>query len=110
MKKGLSLPIEMIVIIAIAMLVLVVVAAFFVGGFGGGNAVTIEAAFQSGCNRLRLENCNYDGISSMTIPGYKVFGDSITTGTPQDAVTMQKICDLKKYSSILCARACGCPV
>jgi len=110
MKKGISLPIEMIVIIAIAVLVLVVIAAFFVGGFGklpGG--LSDNAAFAAGCNLLRTtHNCATDP-SQITVPNYKPPGYT----TDQ---TLGMACTNLGYSvvpdaegRIPCRVACGCP-
>ena len=65
MKKGLSLPIEMIVIVAIAVLVLVVIAAFFTGGFmPTGDKIAIQNAFTQGCNYVRsVKNCVFEDFN-----------------------------------------------
>lgn len=81
-KKGISLPVEMIVIIAIAVLVLVVIAAFFAGGFGGGTStITDQAALAKGCGIWKMRGC---GDGSFPIPNYRLAGDT-TVRTMSDA-------------------------
>ncbi len=107
-KKGLELPINMIVVIAIAVLVLVVVAAIFGSQFGGGaNTLTIEAAFTQGCSALRSGyQCNYNDVSNVVLPNYK------TSATDTNTHTLQDVCTAKGLGTdpIVCARACGCNV
>lgn len=107
-KKGLELPINMIIVIAIAVLVLVVVIAFFVGQTGSGiNTIELEKAFNTGCVTLRTTygcsnfafNVNYQkpGSTSTTTPFSQVCVDKGYVATTSDAPTS-------------CGRACGCSV
>ena len=51
-RKGMSLPIEMIVVIAIAVLVLVVIVAFFIGGIGPQiSRMSDQDAIAQGCTK-----------------------------------------------------------
>ena len=101
--KGISLPVNAIVIIAIAILVLAVVAAFFTGVLGGGIAtISLEQAFTKGCDSLsRGYNCDVSAISDeIKILNYPTEG--------QDA-SFSQICRAKLYSTDeACAVACGC--
>ena len=99
--KGISLPVNAIVIIAIAILVLTVVAAFFVGGVGPGmQTITLEQAFTKGCDSLvRGNNCDKTKISSIIVTGYPATGDTIP---------FNQVCAQKGYDIDSCARACGC--
>jgi L-asparagine transporter-like permease len=112
--KGLSLPIEMIVIIAVAMLVLVVISAFFMGGVSGPtNQINIENAFSTGCNSLRAQGCS-NIMSSINVPGFKQYGNGLTTTTKisEYNVNMDLVCQLKfgLGKEEQCRVACGCPV
>jgi len=117
MKKGLSLPIEMIVIVAVAVLVLVVIAAFFTGGFmPTGDKIAIQNAFTQGCNYIRsVQNCN-PNARDFTV-SIKLSGDN----SPQQ-YSFNSVCDIQlgkasgKPSTSTsrtidndCLRACGCP-
>ncbi len=112
-KKGLELPINMIVVIAIAVLVLVVVAAFFAGRLGGGSdEIALNAAFNNGCNTLRFaEQCNPSNIGNVKVRGYAppgVDASQYTDGWPFFGGT-DGICQRKGYSTeSQCARVCGC--
>ena len=106
-EKGLSLPIEMLVIIAIAVLVLVVLAAFFSGSFiSQGEQIKMQSSLQTACSVLRSSayNCGSDGANiqtSYTKPG-------AGTNTPLD---MEDLCIELKYGNFRdCSIAfCGCP-
>lgn len=115
MRKGLSLPIEMIVIVAVAVLVLVVIAAFFVGGAGRLGGVGDAVAFASGCDKLRLNDCSAGvSTSSIAIDGYREPKRS-SFESPEVPGTLLRAC----YNSgrVLaadtaerdCRVACGCP-
>jgi len=56
--KGISLPINMIVIIAISVIVLLAIAAFFMGGFiGGSTTISDQSALSSGCGTWKNRGC-----------------------------------------------------
>ncbi len=107
-RKGISLPIEMIVIIAVAVLVLVVIAAFFAGGFGGGSeSISANAALVKGCStwKIRSADCSAD-MSTINIPGYNPTGiDSLKT----KGDTLKTACTSLGYTLADCKIACGCP-
>jgi hypothetical protein len=131
-RKGLALPIEMIVIVAIAVLVLVVIAAFFVGGVGRLGAVGDGSAFGTGCDRLRTLGCtaspNSVGIENYGEPARSAY-DGATLGIPvppqgekgpaSATGTLLRACyNLNRiilpHPSLLdsdaqCRIACGCP-
>ena len=66
-QKGISLPINMIVILAIAVLVLVVVAAFFVLQVGaGGQTINDQTAWGNGCSTAIARGCS---VSAFQSPG-----------------------------------------
>ncbi len=77
MKKGLELPINMLVIIAIAVLILVVVALFFTGFFGEkSGAINLAVAYSNACETYRsVYNCGRDSTSiGFTVVGYQIPG------------------------------------
>ncbi|MCX6815227.1 MAG: hypothetical protein NT120_00045 [Candidatus Aenigmarchaeota archaeon] len=101
MKKGLELPVNMIIVIAIAVLVLVVVAAFFSGSFlTGTDTVKYQGAITSSCMSWR----------SAASPCSDSF--LIKVGT-DPSVAMSTAC-AKAYpneasATLVCQRLCGCP-
>ena len=105
MKKGISLPIEMIVVIAIAVLVLVVIAAFFVGGTSPLQRTAIDQAFAGLCAQ-QITVC---GASPSTISVSLVYDIDPADGTMDTTTTLARVCILKGITSeVACKRACGC--
>ncbi len=86
--KGLSLPINLIVILVIALLVMLAGAAFFAGGFGSGaSTMSDSAALQKGCGMWISRGCkNTEIASEIQIEGYYPDG-SETKGTLETACT-----------------------
>ncbi len=72
MRKGVSLPINMIIIMIIAVLALLVIIAFFMPGwFGQTGSIDVETAFNRGCNTLAtLRGCDADAVEDIIIPGF----------------------------------------
>jgi len=110
MKKGISLPIEMIVVIAIAVLVLVVIAAFFVGGTGSLDT-RVEQAFGGLC-AMQMTSCGVDPSAIQVTNLYDLNKDNV----PDAITTLAEVCGRKGISAIPdltganpCRRACGCP-
>ena len=74
--KGVSLPINMIVILSIAVLVLVVVAAYFIGVFSkSGNSIGDQDAWNRGCGRAQARGCQTNDFNEavsggLTVPGF----------------------------------------
>ena len=103
-KKGLALPIEMIVIVAIAVLVLVVVAAFFIGGFGKTSSISASEALSRGCVTWKTTSANCaTATSDISIQGYDPNGD----GNPN---TLSDACNSLGYTiDATCKQACVCP-
>jgi len=108
-RKGISLPVEMIVIIAVAVLVLVVIAAFFAGGFGPQvNTIGAQAALTKGCNtwKVRSASCDTSILDSIRVSGYDPTGKESASG----GAKLLYACNVLGYStSADCATACGCP-
>jgi hypothetical protein len=110
--KGLELPINMIVVIAIAVLVLTVVAAFFVGQTGGGvDTVRFESAFTSACTTWRTAyNCADTNMGLVPV-NFKFSGQ--TQNANMDQMCKYKILGSTTtgtYSTTDCQRLCGCSV
>ena len=109
-----ELPINMIVIIAVAVLVLTVIAAFFTGALGGGqNAIATEQAFQKGCQLLRtVYACNSNSVGSVSVSGYSLTTSGGIASDPQNqvGVPLLTICNAKGagQDSVRCAQLCGC--
>ncbi len=77
-QKGISLPINMVVILAIAVLVLVVVAAFFVLQAGGSQqSINDQRAWSEGCALAISRGCNSAEFKEggLKIPNYDPDGN-----------------------------------
>lgn len=77
-KKGLSLPINLIVILAIAILVMVVIAAMFVMYTGqAGSSLSDSTAWSQGCQTVRQRGClstDFTGTTAYKVPNYRPSG------------------------------------
>ncbi len=106
--KGLSLPINLIVILAIAVMILVIVSAWFVGVFTTQQLTAAdEDAFRSGCQRLRLDYSCAVSPTTITISGYRPFANS-----PAEGDTLLTAC-IRKFPENgrdidACKEKCGC--
>lgn len=97
-SKGLSMPINTIIILALALLVLIVISAFFLGGMNT-DSVNIEKGFSDGCTKLTTaKNCVVAEIPNI-ITSYKVNSAN---------KNLHEVCDLKGMDDADCAKACGC--
>ena len=102
MKKGLELPINMIVIIAIAVLVLVVIAAYFASQTGGGfQSINDLKALGDGCQKWLQTQCS-ESYGAITIRNYRPLGE----GTDQ---SMSVACTRNDLTEDQCKTRCGCP-
>lgn len=105
--KGMSLPINSIVIIAIAMLVLVVMGLFFTGFFTGVDRIKLENTFQQACSNLKgsAYSCSDTGLDTI------VFNTAIVSGEQSQRYTLRALCELKGLEDdAACMRQCGCVV
>ncbi len=102
-----ELPINMIVIIAVAVLVLTVIAAFFTGALSQGvNTIVVENAFQKGCQLAKtVHSCS---ITSFTVSGYRQTVKGIQEDPEGLGVQFDVICGLKGATGQACLRLCGC--
>jgi hypothetical protein len=69
--KGMELPINMIIIIAIAVLVFVVVAAYFSGAFiGDSKRVAAQASWNAFCGQERVRGCpDWNTVDNLDVGG-----------------------------------------
>ena len=127
-QKGISLPINMVVILAIAVLVLVVVAAFFVLQAGGSQrSINDQVAWGNGCATSISRGCNLADFAPTTglkIPNYDPQGNderqqgaSVCITNPSDDScsdnTLNKACERTQAisggdtTSLCRAKCCG---
>jgi len=105
MKKGMELPVNIIVIIAIAVLVMVAIAAFFVTGFWKPvDSINEVTAFSSGCENLRsIYQCKASNVNKVMLAGYS------PSGTTNAKCSLGYLCGKRGASdAIQCAKLCGC--
>ncbi len=83
--KGISLPIEMIIVISISVIALLTIVFFFSTGFIKGAAgISDTDAWSRACGMIKNRGCQVDeDLSSITIPRYMVGQD--VEGTAVDA-------------------------
>ncbi len=100
-SKGLELPLNMIVLIIVAVLVLLVIAAYFTGQFASGaNTIALQSAFNDGCTKWRsVYNCQPN-------PSFTVKYQA--PGSANADTSFIDICTAKKMTITECAIACGC--
>lgn len=106
-RKGVSLPVNVLVILAIAIVVLLGIIAFFTGAFqGGGGGVKATNKFQSCCVQWRAAGC---GAMPDECPGPDLPGASDKTakakGTPKTD-DLETVAYLAGITNI--EKACGC--
>ena len=100
MKKGLELPINMIVIIALAVLILVIVTAFTTSQVGAGvGSIGLEAAFASSCTTYRNNGCT----GSLSSVAYAKDVQGLKKG-----MTLAEMCTQKGIEAAKCSETCGC--
>ena len=75
MKKGISLPVNAVVVIALAIFVLLMLAALFGGGFGQTRQANVATAWSKGCAKL---NDYYKCKATDFDTGYDIDGDGAT--------------------------------
>lgn len=112
MKKGLELPINVLVVVAVAVLVLLGIIALFLGGFGGGsNVIQMRTAQSVACGELQDRGCGTTNPSAVHID-YDTSGN----GNVGSEDNLQTFCNdfrgCKDYvgNETLCCKVivCGC--
>ncbi len=103
------MPINLIVVIAIAVLVLIVLAAFFSGAFGSSvGSMDRQAALNTACAKLRtIYNCATSNLHTITVM-HREPGDAVERAYP-----LSELCTLvdrnPQGTPNECAIGCGCP-
>lgn len=118
--KGIELPINTIIVIAIALLVLLGITALWMSSWGGGSqGVTMEAAKAAGCGALMRNSTGCAGADTTAInytgtypavPRMDVNNDHNIDGGD----TLQHLCEtyygVAAGDQVGCRRVCGCGV
>lgn len=106
--KGLSLPINLIVILAIAVMILVIVSAWFVGVFTTQQLTAAdEDAFRSGCQRLRLDYSCAVSPTEIKIRGYRPYANSLAEGDTLLTACIRKFPEVGRDENA-CKVKCDC--
>ena len=108
--KGSSLPVNTIVVVAIAILVMMVIGGFFALNVGQGvNAIELNNAITNACNVLKTTyNCNAASLASVEIQ-FKEPGQ-----TEESPTSLERLCQLSGLVAsgadfnAQCAAKCGC--
>lgn len=80
MRKGIELPINTLVVVAIAVIILLAVAAFFMGGFAGASeSMQKRQAFLNACQPYTQLGCQ--GLPSNTLKGFYTDWTGISSPT-----------------------------
>ena len=98
--KGMELPINMIVIIALAVLILVIITAFTTSQVGSGvGSIGLESAFAQSCTIYRNNGCT----GSMSDAAYSKDVQGLKKG-----MKLSEMCTQKGIAPEKCAESCGC--
>ncbi len=102
--KGVELPINVLVIVSLAVIVLLGIVALFTGVFGvTGGGLTNEAALRNSCSPVAFNCEGYTADSHFK---------AITTSAKDDAGTqlnLWELCGALGHNTVdACKRACGC--
>ncbi|MBI4014504.1 MAG: hypothetical protein HY365_00965 [Candidatus Aenigmarchaeota archaeon] len=107
--KGSSLPVNTIVVVAIAILVMMVIGGFFALNVGQGvNTIELNNAITNACNVLRTTyNCNVGSLASVEVQ-FKELGQE-----SENPTSLERLCTLSGLSAGAdfakqCAAKCGC--
>lgn len=99
MKKGMSLPINIVVILVVAVIVLLAVVVFFMGGFHeSSTGMNCESKLRTGCTQFVLAGgCDWTAASDGWSGGYARLKEGIacTLGGDASSVTYtqaQELC------------------
>lgn len=119
--KGLSLPINVLVIVVIAIIVLLGVVAIYFGGFSPfSSAISVEGAKNAACGELVRKNCavnpgaiviqNFDANNDTNInPGSEATLTALACNAGSDNLGRLCACFYSRTTNIDCKRLCGCP-
>ncbi|TRZ54959.1 hypothetical protein D4Q76_01360 [archaeon] len=83
LKKGMELPINTLVVVAIAVIVILAIAAFFMGGFGGSSKdIQNRQAFMNTCSGWVQTGCNNADYDSSIEQSFKVWQPNVDLDSP----------------------------
>jgi len=83
LKKGMELPINTLVVVAIAVIVILAIAAFFMGGFGGSSKdIQNRQAFLNACGSWVQTGCNNDDYNSAIEQAFAVWQPTVDLTSP----------------------------
>jgi len=111
--KGVELPINILVIVAIAVIVLLgLIALYFVGWGPFAGAAGLEGVKNAACRELVQENrCNLTTLSLIPTPNFDADKDGTPGETAAAGDNLDNLCE--KYFNYPddadCGRLCGCP-
>ena len=111
--KGIELPVNAIVIVAVAVLVLVVLAAFFSGMFGPNvSKVSAQSAWDTGCTMADRRGClqedfGWDGTGcypdmALTVAGYDPDGDTLPNSILEACQVVYNTADCQECRNFCC--------
>ena len=125
--KGVELPINILVVVAIAVIVLLALVALYFIGFGPfSTSISIEGVKNAACSELVRRGCvdltnsirtpsfDSDGDGRVGIAGTWVFGTSVCNVLPPavgagDNLASLCNCSYSRTTETDCKRLCGCP-
>jgi len=112
--KGIELPINILIIVAVAVIVLIAVIAMFYPAFtSGGGTVSLEQAKQQACRSLSEGyKCSTTiGLNTILVDNYDVSGNGVPNENVDNLLTMctriYRISGANINSD--CRKLCGCP-
>lgn len=107
MPKGIELPINILVVIAIAVIVLLAMVALFMGGFKPAGAVSAEAAWSDSCRQViyKCSSIDQDALENIKLT-YDVKQDGSDTNDNLWSLCTEEL--YKGTDAVSCRRACGC--
>jgi len=87
MKKGMSLPINIVVILVVAVIVLLAVVVFFMGSFSGSSeGMDCESKLRTGCTQFVLAGgCDWTDASKGWPNGYETLKEGVACTLGGDA-------------------------
>ena len=105
--KGISLPVNMLVIIIVAIIVLLALVALFLGGYTGVGVIDAAGAKGKACSVVINNQCNDAAGEKRVLLTAKFCGREGTDEGSQ--CTVQEICTKVGFSSLTdCFKSCGC--
>jgi hypothetical protein len=109
--KGVELPINILVIVAIAVIVLLaLVALYFIGFSPFSTSISIEGVKNAACSELVRRGC-IDTTNTIQTPGFDSDNDGTSGETAANGDNLDKLCEnfYNRINETDCKRLCGCP-